>query len=334
METAPRDDVADVPPRPPARAHVNITMPPSIRSSLGGNASVEGGGSAMPRSNKSSSGQVVWQIPLAALRGQAQHVMSPRPGDGAEDICSPPKFMGPSLPIRDCMAAAAPLGQQQRQQHFNYSKFMDHEEAPVDMSHLLPPTSTVRSLLTGAIDVEVAGDMIRGALVTKHNAAGGTARRRIYFNFNDGTVRVQQTFPFIQYFIGRPKGVYSIYKCYVASPWEGSNRGREKMLRNKSYVDPSMKDRTLSLVVMGGSDYLVVTFDKQADYENWLGALQRMQAVTTTYFSYFASRLGKETCRKTFKRLNLSQTPWASMASKVRNRDSRREDHIRNVYRC
>lgn len=196
------------------------------------------------------------------------------------------------------------------------------------MSHTLPAGTTVRSLLTECIEPVTVDDLIKGASIIKHNAAGGTTRRRIYLNFDDGTLRIQHTF-FQSFFSDNRKGVYYLFKCYEASPWEQSARGKARMFKNKAYAKPEMNTKTLSLVMRGGGEALVATFLEQEDYDRWITALITLQTLTNRYFSFFAGKLLAESSKISVGRLSRSSGVWAAMADK--RRKSERQRKARNT---
>ena len=91
----------------------------------------------------------------------------------------------------------------------------------VDISHMLPLGATIRSILTNELSDEVTGRLITGCTVRKHNSTGeGVIRRKMYINFEDGTLRVEHLIPLVQSFMREQKGTYYLYKCYRACPWD------------------------------------------------------------------------------------------------------------------
>ncbi|GMH62726.1 hypothetical protein TL16_g03540 [Triparma laevis f. inornata] len=191
-----------------------------------------------------------------------------------------------------------------------------------ELSHLLPPTSTVRSVLTSSLNPSASDALILGCTIRKHAASpsGGTHRRRVYFNFEDCTLRVEHLIPLVQSFMSAQKGIYYIYKCYRAKEWRKSRKGKERMTRNKGgtapYLDERMNDRTLSLVQRGNGESLVATFDTVEEYNLWLEALNCMQACTEQYFSFFFHELEEEQCKKNLMRIGQSNGVWSSLQKK------------------
>ena len=136
----------------------------------------------------------------------------------------------------------------------------------------------------------------------------------MYLNFEDGTVRVEHLIPLVQSFMSDQKGVFYLYKCYRACPWEKSRKGKERMMKNKGYLDPSMNNRTISIVTRGAGESLVATFDTVEEYEMWLHGLRAMQNQTGKYFSFFFNELEALQIRKSIRKI--AQKRWAALRTK------------------
>ncbi|GMI09394.1 hypothetical protein TrVE_jg1325 [Triparma verrucosa] len=195
-----------------------------------------------------------------------------------------------------------------------------------ELSHTLQPNATIRSVLTSSLEPDVLDALILGCTIRKHNAAvtGGTMKRRMYFNFEDCTLRVEHLIPLVQSFMSAQKGVYYIYKCYRATEWSNSVKGKERMTRKGGrqppYLDKSMNDRTMSLVQRGSGESLVATFDTVEEYNLWLGALGCMQNETEKYFSFFFNALEEQQCKKNLLRMGKSNGVWSSVMNRRNNK--------------
>ena len=168
-----------------SQKNIKITLPPSVVAKM----------PSLHNTNLTETGAIInLEIPLSQLRGQAQHIISPRPGDGSEDVggLMPPKppDLGPSSSgvhysprlIEPEIEQETPTGSQQSSGGEQDSDELDSGgdtsgAAPsnaipnptlrVDMSHTLPTNTTVRRLLTECISPEVVDDLIRGAKIIK-----------------------------------------------------------------------------------------------------------------------------------------------------------------------
>ena len=187
----------EVPPPHPVSVQkkIKITLPPSVVAKM----------PSLQNTNLTETGAIInLEIPLSQLRGQASHVISPRAGDGSDDVggIMPPKppdfgplsssgvqysprLMEPEQHEKEQEADRASVQQSSDGEHDGGENDSGRDLAgaslspnftpsttslKVDMSHTLPTNITVRRLLTECMDPEIVDDLIRGAKIIKVSA--------------------------------------------------------------------------------------------------------------------------------------------------------------------
>jgi len=281
-------------PPPPCKTHlvsktgVHITLPPSVLAQHFRNGDV-----LPPSTTVSATGSVVSHMaPLSALVGSTAS-MSARPLHSPAPFTTLRSYMSSDDPTPCTKLLLSPRLNESAGQGFDPTQTdatqtdalgasnptddntlipsppigASHPSSPqlilsstkdnqlIDISHTLNADASVYAVLSSCTTDDMSGRLIRGTAVTKHNAGtAGVSRRKIYLNFDDNTIRVQHTVPLFQSFMSETKGVFYLYKCFAACHWENSERGRDRMLRNRSYLDSDMSANTLCLVQRGGAE--------------------------------------------------------------------------------